>query len=152
MYQKELIGTWVETKSKETWTFKQKSDLEYWLYHSENDEVAVFEAHLVKLKDLLFLNLYPGDLKSSNYLYTNHLYPVHSFSLIRIAKNQLVIKILDPTWLEESISKQSVNISHVKSSDETILLTAQTEELQKFVLDYALNTKAFKDSVVLYRK
>lgn len=152
VFKKDLIGTWVESKSKETWTFKQKSELEFWLYHSENDEVAVFEAHLVKLKEMLFLNLYPGELKSSNYLYTNHLYPVHSFSLIRISKDQLVIKILDPTWLEESISNQSVEISHVKSADETILLTAQTDELQQFVLDYAQHSAAFKDSLILYRK
>ncbi len=151
VYNNELIGTWIEIKSKETWTFSQKSKKEYWLNHSENNDAALFEAHLVKLGDFLFIDLYPSELKSSNYLYQTHLYPVHTFSKIRISKNQIVIKILNPIWLEESVENKRINIDYVRS-DETILLTAKTTELQNFVLKYALIENAFPDSLILIKK
>ena len=60
--------------------------------------------------------------------------------------------MLDPSWVEESLVKQSLTINHVKSADESILLTASTKDLQKFVVEYANDVTAFKDSIILIRK
>ncbi|NOZ46933.1 MAG: hypothetical protein GXO79_09150 [Chlorobi bacterium] len=152
IYNKYLEGTWVETKSKETWTFKRKSDKEYWLNYLENNDEAVFEAHLVKLNDYIFLDIYPSDLKSTNYLYQSHLFPVHTFSKITIMKKQIVIKMLDPAWIEKSIKNKTLTLDYVKSEDESILITAPTDKLQDFALKYAISNEAFKDSLILIRK
>lgn len=152
IFKSELIGTWTAIKSKETWTFEKKSDKKYKLIHSEKNNQATFEAHLVKIGDFLFLDIYPGDFKSDNYLYQAHLYPVHTFSKIKIESDKLTIVMFDPSWLEEGIEKKQIDVEHVKPSGGTILLTASTENLQKFVLQHANNENAFQDALILKKK
>ena len=60
--------------------------------------------------------------------------------------------MFDPSWLEEGIEKKQIDVEHVKSSDGTILLTASTENLQKFVLQHANNESAFQDALILKKK
>ena len=58
---------------------------------------------------------------------------------------------MDNEWLEEMIDEKKVNIAHVRLEDR-IILTAPTEELQKFVLKYAEDTDAFPELDELHRK
>jgi hypothetical protein len=149
IFKSELLGTWTEAKSKESWTFDKRNEKEYKLTHSMNNNNATFRVHLVKIGESLFFDLYPEDLKSDNYLYQMHLYPVHTFSKIKITNHQLTIEMFDPLWLEEGIETNQINISHIKSSDGTILLTASTEDIQKFIFKYTDSKGVFQEPLTL---
>src|SRR5437870_482925 len=75
-----LLGEWVEVKpdSKSTLTFIRSSDTEYKLLSADEKETSSFIAHLVKLSDKLFLDVY-GD--GSVDCHTSAL-PVHMFFLV----------------------------------------------------------------------
>lgn len=149
IFKSELIGTWTEEKSKESWTFEKTNEKEYKLTHSQDNNNATFKAHLVNIGEFTYLDLYPNDLKSKDYLYEMHLYPVHTFSKIKITNDKLTIEMLDPSWLEKGLETNQINIDHVKSTDGAILLTASTEDLQKFILMYNDSKGVFQEPLAL---
>lgn len=146
VFESELLGTWTKSKPKEIWTFDQKSETEYLLTYSKKRKHITFKAHLLKIGESLYLDLYPESPQSDDYFNHMHLYPVHTFYKIEMTNDQLTIKALDYSWLEKGIDANQINISHIKSLDGRILLTATTEELQKFILKYTDSKEAYKDS------
>jgi len=145
----DLLGKWAENQSKEFWIFEKKDNTSYKLIHKEKHEQSTFVAHLVKVGDSLFLDLFPEEPDTDDALYKLHLFPVHTFSKVILRKNELILMMFNLSWLEEGIENGTINVAHVKSSDDRLLLTASTKELQQFVLKYAGNNKAFMDPLEL---
>jgi hypothetical protein len=152
-FNKDLVGTWTEAdKEKEKWIFEKDGENQYKLTYLEEGKKASFKAHLAKIGEYHFLNLYPYDYASENTLYQCHFIPVHTFSKITIDKDKVVVKMMDPTWVEEKIMKKEIDIEHAFSSKGNLLLTASTNRLQEFALKYAENKEAFQEPVILKRK
>ncbi len=152
-FNKNLVGTWTEAdKENEKWTFKKNGENKYKLTYLEEGKKASFDAHLAKIGEYNFLNLYPKDHASENTLYQCHFIPVHTFSKIRIDKDKVVVKMVDPTWVEEKIMKKEIDIEHAFSSKGNLLLTASTNKLQEFALKYAENEEAFQEPIILKRE
>jgi len=153
VFNKQLIGIWAEEdKEKEKWIFEKNGGNQYKLTYLEEGKKASFEAHLAKIGEYHFLNLYPDDYASENTLYQCHFIPVHTFSKITIKEDEVVIKMMDPTWVEEKIMKKEIDIEHAFSSKGNLLLTAPTKKLQEFVLRFAEEEEAFQDPLILERK
>lgn len=146
----ELLGTW---ENDDVWTFEQSGKNAYELTIKEQDDAkpGVYETHLVKLGKYLFLDLYPDEAEIEDYGYDVHFVPTHSFWRIEIEKDVLRIAYIDIEWLEKMIDGNKVNIAHVRLEDR-VVLTAPTEDLQKFVLKYAEDTDAFPETEELNRK
>ncbi|MBV6474059.1 MAG: hypothetical protein JPMHGGIA_02361 [Saprospiraceae bacterium] len=146
----ELLGTWTDPKSNEIWTFDKKSKTEYVLTHADSNYRANFRAHLVKIGETIFLDLFPVKQDAGDYLYQMHVFPVHTFSKLTTSKDQVTIAMLDLAWLEEGLDSNELAIEHAKANG-TTLLTASTEELQAFMLKYANDAAAFSDPLVLQK-
>ncbi len=146
----ELVGTW---ENDDVWIFEQSGKNAYELTIKEQDsaKTGVYETHLVKLGKYLFLDLYPEESEMEDSVYELHLVPTHSFWRIEIEKDVLRLAYIDNEWLERMIDGNKVNIAHVRLEDR-VVLTAPTEELQKFVLKYAEDTDAFPETEELNRK
>jgi hypothetical protein len=114
-------------------------------------EPVTFTAHLVKLGDDLFLDILPKEPKVRNTFYLMHMVPVHTFSKILIKGDVLEIKMLDIKWFGKVIEKKQINISHVRT-DDRIIITASTQELQRFALKYVKNSEAFSTSLTFHRQ
>ena len=152
VFEKKLVGTWSEGDgNKDTWIFQQSSDNAYELIHTQKGAPAKFDAHLVKLGEYLFLDLFPDQPDTKNEFYKSHLIPAHTFSKITITNDVVHLSMFDNDWLKEMISKKTVTIQHERI-EETIILTAPTEELQKLVLQYADSEDAFPKPAELHRK
>ena len=144
-----LLGTW-EEEDEGTWTFTKKGDNSYFLQMVEDDESANFIVHLVSLDDHLFMDFFPGDndhIEMCAFL-SVHYFPVHTFAKVIIDKEKIEIHCLDPGFIEDLLEQNKIRISHEKS-DDNIILTASTEELQKFVRKYADDQKAYVSPTVL---
>ncbi len=146
-----LVGTWVDEDGKDTWKFRKSGESAYELVYTENEEPAKFQAHLLKLGDFLFLDIFPEDPGMKNGVYKGLLIPAHGFSRVWIEGDSVRLAYLDPDWLKQMIDKKHVKIDH-DFIDKTIILTAQTKKLQNFALKYAEDAEAFPYKAVLHRR
>jgi len=160
-----LLGVWGEANAKETWTFEKAGEKKYKLLQTDNDgRTGEFEVHLLKLKDHYFLDLYvtePGGEKwSPNDLARGAIImrPGHLFLKVTQIQPTLKMAMLDLDWLQKLLEKDPRAVRHEKirfgsanEKDFQLVLTAETKELQRFILKNV--DKAFGDeSSELFRR
>jgi len=164
VFEEKLLGTWVDDpNSPETiWEFRRidKTKKEYKLIISDDEnKKGSFVAHLVKLEDSLFLDVFPDefpcdteDPNKTNWLYNVFfLVPVHTFIKIDSIEPQLKMRLTDDDKMEELLKKEPNAVKRM-SIEDMLILTASTKELQAFVLKYADDNRVFTDEIVLGRK
>lgn len=138
IFEKSLLGTWVDENPENTWTFSQSGEKEYKLIYTEDGKPGEFTVHLLKLKDKMFIDLYPSEseLKKDNGFYKAHLLPVHSFMLVKQIEPTLQMAILNPDKLKEIIKKDPKAVKHEKlgKDDDSDIFTAPPKELQDFIM------------------
>lgn len=149
-----LVGVWSEKDKTDTWTFKKSGDNAYELIMTQDGAPGKFEVHLVRLGELLFLDLYPEAPDIENSFYKAHLVPAHTFLGIQIDKEKDVVRLaaMQPDWLEEAIDSKKVTIAHerlVRGNETILVLTASTKKLQEFVVKNA--AEAFGEPAELQR-
>lgn len=177
VFEEKLLGTWVDDPNspKSTWEFMrivesskkewefdlpQKPEKAYKLILLDNKEgtKGSFFAHLVKLKDRFFLDVYPSQLPSAKMdpnedwvFNTLFLIPGHSFAIIDSIEPQLKIRWTTQNEMEKLFKEEPKAIKHELVED-SIILTASTRKLQAFVLKYADDNRVFPAKEVLTRK
>ena len=161
VFDKKLLGTWVQNDSNNTWEFKypDESKKAYGLvFCDEEDKKGSFVAHLVKLRNRLFLDVYPskfpGEQGSNEPEWEyNMLFflPVHTFIKIESIEPQLKMRLTDDDEMEKLL-KEDPNAVKYELADDKLILTASTKELQAFVLKYADDSRVFSDAIVYSRK
>lgn len=89
------------------------------------------------------MDFYPDEEpRIKNGFYQIHQIPAHTFARVWIEGDVLRIAPMNPQWLEELISEKKARIAHERIED-TIVLTASTKKLQRFILQYAEDEDAF---------
>ncbi|OQX97281.1 MAG: hypothetical protein B6I24_09370 [Bacteroidetes bacterium 4572_128] len=103
-----LLGTWASTEEKmnESWAFEKDKVVKnsYKLIHTKNGEKRELNAVLVKIGNDIFIDIFINQLKLEfdNYLYRSHFFPVHTFSKIKIEKDEIIIQMFDYEWMTYS--------------------------------------------------
>jgi len=162
VFDKKLLGTWVDDPNspKTTWEFKRAdtNDNAYQLIFSDEEgKKGLFVAHLVKLKDKLFLDICPApweqqDPNKIEWAYnTLFLIPAHTFIKINYIEPQLKMLRTDDEKMREFLKADPNAVKHTLLEDKPVL-TASTNELQAFVLKYADDSRVFTEAIVLGRK
>ena len=177
VFEEKLLGTWVDDPNnpKCMWEFKRivesskkegQFDLpprpekayQLVLLGIEDGGKGSFYIHLVKLKDRLFMDIYPSQFPSARIdpnedLVFNafFLIPGHSFAIIDSIEPQLKIRWTNQDELEKLLKEKPKAVKH-EIIEDGLILTASTEELQKFVLKYADDDKVFPEEIILIRK
>jgi len=135
VFEEGLVGKWRADESG-TWQFRQAGEKEYELriYETE-EELGRFEAHLVKIKGMMFLDLYPDSefVKDLDDFYKWHLLAVHTFMKVDSIEPSLRLRIIDFDKVEDILEDNPDAIKH-EVVDERIVLTAKTGQLQEFVV------------------
>jgi len=162
----ELLGSWTDMKTLDSWTFRRSGDRSYRLLYYQRvskrgtptespGDTAVFHAHLGLVGGGQFLDLQPvegpnGYTSLKNEFYNLHLFPTHSFLRVRIDSGLLHLAQVDPDWLQTQIDSGAVSIKHERTGD-ALLLTASTEELQALFARLATTSEAYSVEAVLQR-
>jgi hypothetical protein len=76
--------------------------------------------------------------------------PVHIFARVEFVDEGVEISFFDRDWLEELLEQNRIRIAHEKTP-EYFVLTASTDELQKFVIKYSDVEEAFVEASLLER-
>jgi hypothetical protein len=149
-----LVGAWTTTEGDATFTFEQGEGQEYRVVVKEKDEgresSAEFEAHLMRLGALWFIDFLPNGEAGGSAFYQMHFLRAHSIARIQLSQDALQMAFFDATWLQKKIDEKAVNISHHKT-DRTVLLTSTTEEVQQLLFLHGNEDGAFPDPMTLTR-
>jgi hypothetical protein len=153
IFDDRLIGAWGDTSGARdgTWIFQQGENKTYRLTTKEKDKAdGLFEAHLVRLGDMLFLDVYPEDSQKNNEFYSSHLVPAHTIWGITFGPEALTLAPINSDWLSKGLENKTLDIAHI-IEDDVVILTAPTEKLQAFIMRHA--AAAFEDDpFVLHHK
>ncbi|MGA1979610.1 MAG: hypothetical protein ABSG99_03470 [Sedimentisphaerales bacterium] len=161
VFENKLLGTWVDD-SNSIWDFKRADANEnaYKLTFTDKEgKKGSFVAHLVKLENRLFLDVYPGeppwDEKDPNkveWLHNTFFFiPVHTFIKINGIEPQLKLQLTDDEEFNKLLKEDPNVIEHI-SIEGKLVLTVSTKELQAFVLKYADDSRVFTKEGALNRK
>ncbi len=177
LFEEKLLGTWVNDPNNPTttWEFERVMDesenaIEFkrpdrpenaykLVFHNNKDDgKGSFFAHLVKLENMLFLDVYPSQLpcapKDPNEFQFYNIYflvPVRTFIKIDSIEPQLRMRLTDDDDMKKLLAEDP-NVVKYELADDKLILTASTRELQAFVLKYADDSRVFSNEIVLSRK
>ncbi len=156
VFEPALVGTWVESNSTnpadEQWRFERIEGQAYKLTGIEKDKQTEFDTHLFKLKGQLFLDCRPRDRMDDAV-------PPHYLLKVTRLDPTLDMAMMNYDWLKNLIEKDPKAIRHIvvarklgESGDAQVVLTADTAELQKFILNHEKTEGVFNDVTVLKRR
>jgi hypothetical protein len=171
IYKSELTGKW-EGNDSSTWKIDQgmksaglfKPDIPdnaYLITYTDKKGVARFSVHLFQLDNRYFLDFYPGEVESTNDLMSYHLVPMHTVARVDLAPGKMVIQWYNEEWLINLFRQNKIRIAHEKvpategKADEDnfqVVLTASTDDLQKFMLKYLDDPNAIKNDYTFVLK
>ena len=109
-----------------------------------------FEGHLFRLGPDSFLDLYPASVPEGSEFYLLHFFRCHTVVKVDLSAGRLEMRFVSPAWLAKQIKAGTVTIAHAKS-DEILLLTATTEEMQELLYLNASDENAFREAIVFER-
>ena len=170
----EVLGLWEEPgEEKEFVSFERLDDNKFIFRYMEGDRQTIidfysgkeeadfiaenlkvlkeqtvsFEAGILEVGDHYFIDLYPyyeeGENDEEYYLFRNFI-PTHAFLKFEWENDKLVLYMFSYDRLQELFEQNRIRIRH-QQFDDYIVITASTDELQKFIRKYADDEKAFED-------
>ena len=167
-----ILGKWGQKEDpgeawdvREAWTFEKLPGKKnflgteskesvypgYLLTIDEGNAPAKFEARILQLDGQLFMDMYPWNEYNYNQIeeiendwLKMHLYPVHTFARIRFEGESLIIEPFNPDFITDLLERNKIRISH-EEVDGSFILTAGTDELQKFVIKFGREQEAYID-------
>jgi hypothetical protein len=155
-----LTGHWVDaSKTNSNWHFTAMDGKWYLLTTTDENSTNAFEGHLFQLKDYRFLDLLTtnrGDFQM----------PMHLISKVEHQGANLSVQFMDYNWLVSLLEKDPAVLRHIvvpaepghsgdldAQGDKMVYLTAETKDLQKFLLKHVGDTNAFTgDSAILLKR
>ncbi len=154
-FEQALVGDWKNAdKPDEHWKFEQANGGGYRVTGESQGHTTLFQGHVFKLHGQTFLDLTSGGWKEDI-----QPEPVPSHFLAHIVQLTPTVKLLPLRydWLKELLAKDPKAIRHLaiqtgeKPEDRRIVLTADTAELQRFIVKHLATPGAWEAAVELIR-
>ena len=156
IFEERLVGKWMEDDSEEDddiWEFRKAGEKEYQMRLLDNDgKEGRFEAHLIELEGMMFLDIFPDGeaLEDMQNFYKTHILGAHTFMKVEQIDPNLQLRPMNPDAVSD-ILKDDPNLLKHEQMDGGIVLTAPTEQLQKFVVEYANVEDVFEEAMEMRR-
>jgi hypothetical protein len=141
-FNPKLVGSWSQS-GDEPLIFEKSGENTYLVTLQEKDQKTTYIAQLGKLGNAWFI-----ESSADHSGIDHHLLPAFLVHRVWIDGDSLTLAALRSDWLKEMLDAGKITIPHVRRDGE-IILTATTEELQKFVAKYA--DTAFSEKDTFYR-
>ena len=166
VFEQKLVGTWVDdiNEPKSTWQFAHADDPNdnsyIMTFFDQEGEKGIFTAHLFKLKDKIFLDIYPFELESESdandhifpYMYNLFfMVPTHTIFKVESIQEELRLAITEEDKIRELLDEHPDSIENSVVEGRTVL-TSKTEKIQEFILKYSEDERLFSDEIQLVRK
>ena len=159
VYESRLIGEWKpkeRSESAEAWIFEQDEGKIYKLTVIEGGgKKGVFQARLFKLKQAYFLDLVPTDCQFADgqaNIVDFAMFPGHLLLRAPQLGPELKLSLLDPDWLGQFLEKHPRALTHHYAKKDRLVLTAETPDLQRFLLKHIGEAELFGKPSEFIRK
>lgn len=115
-----------------------------------NQPLAQYFVFLLKIGKYYYLDYYPAEMPSKKMVskeYKDHCIKLHSNYRCDIkGVNSLELRLFDAGFVLDLLGQHQINIKH-ETTDDGELITASTDDLQKFIGKYSDNPKAYGDYI-----
>jgi hypothetical protein len=149
VFEPALLGDWTDGKSdgntNDVGRVEQFGQTGYRLTSLGENETNSVNFHVFRLGQQLFMDMCPTNQSLE-------LLPTHQLQKVKRTGMTLEIASLNYDWLEKLLEKNPKAIRHIVVTDKNdgrddkrIVLTADTAELQKFVLKHLRDTNAWNE-------
>jgi len=119
-------------------------------YYEDEDDISILNGTLFELNGINYVDFIPdpdadhcmSDMTSYHYI------PVHTLARVQYCKDSILLYWYGDEWLNDLFEQNRIRISHETVSSpgyDRHVLTAETDELQKFIKKYANDPKTLKD-------
>ncbi len=118
----------------------------------ENGEKLISAGRLVRLEGYLFFDLGSPDLEPrKNATIPYPTIQSHVFGRVHLEKDKMHIDFLKAKWVSDQAKAGKLTLASVTTSN-GIALSANTQDLRKFVLEHAEDQDAFSETFAFQRK
>ena len=160
-----LIGTWQNTEDEGTFVMIDTlKDCRYKFVLIDKGDTVSFVMGLLRLKDQYFIDLYPPEECSFfggencdmlENMFRNYI-PAHTFLKFDFQGDNIVLTEFDNERLIKLFQQNRIRLSHEMigyedDSDDYVVITASTDDLQKFISRYANDREAFNAPETYHR-
>lgn len=148
-----IVGTWVEENGENVYTITPiEGTTSYRLRYSQRSEAASktqareYEARLVKLGPHLFLDVAAAesDRRQISEQHGTFFVPTHMFLRVRVEGDRGTAWWLRRDWLRDALAEGQVRLPATPLDPNTILITAETPALQRFLRTFAETEEAWE--------
>jgi hypothetical protein len=156
IFEESLVGNWVDGDSC-IWTIhpkmvstgfmtEKKHDSSYVITYYEDHTKAILQGTLFQLNGVDYVDFLPDPDEEHHKadMTSWHHVPVHTLARVQYNKDSILLYWYGDEWLNELLEQNRIRIKHerVESAEyDRQVLTADTDELQKFIRKYANNPK-----------
>jgi hypothetical protein len=156
-----LLGSWKgATETNTVWRFEREDTNVYSLTIRDNTETNLTQARLFKLGGHLFFDMFTPKVESddSNKKLFPPPVPVHTLARVTLNAPEFRVALMNIEWLTAYLTNNPTALRHYlwkekADNDEGFpIVTAETPELQKFVLQHYGNTNAWREESVYQRQ
>lgn len=161
VFDKALLGTWWQPEAGCTVTLSRFYEEKVYrlVYAAPSNKIgggclldpgrsAAFEARMIQLNGTRFMDVYPVDREKQH-----HDLSLHSFYKVKTLGDALTLMPIDFNWAKAQWQQSKLGVP-AREGDESLVLTADTEALQKLVADHSDDEEAFsgKHQLVFHRR
>ncbi|GAB5526834.1 MAG: hypothetical protein Roseis2KO_47060 [Roseivirga sp.] len=126
-------------------------DQSYTMTTMHEGQEMKYSVHLAQIGEDIFMDLYPTDSDMSNIAFESMVwFPVHMFMKMELKDDRLILTHFDLDKMNKLFDSNLIRIGHEKIEG-SILITAKSEEIQKFFDKYSNDESVF-DSVEEYQR
>jgi hypothetical protein len=153
VFEPGLVGHWIKVEDKnESWKFTKAATNAYQLTQTSEGQTNVMQAHLFKLRGQMFLDLFAPDQDVGGCPPA-----IPSHLLLRVFELSPKVRLapINHQWLGDLLDKDPKAVKNqilqtgAKPDDRRVVLTAETVELQAFVIKHLKTEEAWKDAFEL---
>jgi hypothetical protein len=145
VFEEKLLGEWREKHvagKASVVTITRLDDNAYRVVSGNPGKTGVFRAHLVRLGKHLFMDLSPGKKLPKDGFHGVPYIPTHLVVRVHLDGAELRMDGVDHRKLEKMLERNPAALKHEKVKG-SVLITAPTAELQKFLIAHAVGDALF---------
>lgn len=164
-----MIGSWIDSDSC-LWTIEanmastgfmnpEEPDNKFRItYYEEAEKPGIFIGTLFRINGVPYVDFYPDpdEEQCRTELTGWHHFPTHTLARVQYSKDSILLYWFGEEWLNDLLEQNRIRISHETvevSPDYTRhVLTASTDELQKFIRKYANDPKTSEEIEQIFER
>jgi len=160
IYDTDMVGYWMDSDSA-IWTIfpNMKSarfmdppvhDSTYRItYYEDDDKYTILKGTLFRLNGVDYVDFLPDpdEEHCTGEMASYHHVPAHTLARVQYSRDSIMLFWYSEEWLDDLFEQNRIRIKHetIASQDDRHVLTADTDELQKFIEKYANDPRTVED-------